>query len=438
VITRRGALGFAAALGAGVAFDHAALGLGRTPLKGSLEMALPFALRSLDPHDPTDPVAALFGGAVFDTLVTQDKRGFFPVLAEALPEREAGATMLRLRPGLRTAKGKWLDAKDVIASLKRARARGAGPLLDPIGDPTPHPKDTRAVFFPKAPSSMAVLTALVSPLCAIVPRDFNPREPDGTGAFSASLAAGVLTLARNESAAMGPSFLDSLIVREAPSLRESLRGFEVGRGDVCWLGTGLFGGRANVESFDLGAVAHVALVASASAGPLARPGALQKLVAELPRQALSHLGLGSLAAGSSNASYDGAPIELWVEPSPYLQEIAEAIADVLSQKDHEVTIKNGSRDEVAQKRTQGGGLSLSLIRPIANAAGGLAWLEEPSRAAALLKAGKGASPREATKGLRVAVVGELRVAGGKTGDLKLLASERGGWDLAKSFMKKRV
>jgi peptide/nickel transport system substrate-binding protein len=434
VIDRRELLLGAAGLASGLGLWRSAWALGRTPLKGAIELALPFSLRSLDQHDPTDPMAAMFGGALFDTMVTQEKRGFFPALAEELPKRDAGATMLRLRPGLRTAKGKALDAKDVIASLKRARARGAGPLLDPLGDPTTNPKDPRVVYFPKAPSSMAVLLALVSPLTAIVPRDFNPREPDGTGPFGASFAGGAHTLTRNESAAMGASFLESLTVRESPGLRESLRGFEVGRGDLSWLGTGLFGGRANVEAFDLGAVAHVALVAPAGGG-LGRAGALQRLLDDVPRQALGHLGLGALPAGSSNAGYDGAPIDLWVESSPYLVEVAQAIAEALSQKDHEITVRKTSREDVAQKRGRDG-LTLGVIRSIGSAAAGLGWLEEPSRAAALLKTGK-TSPREAARGLRAAVLGELRFAGGKTGDLKVVAADGGGWDLGRSFMKKK-
>ncbi|MBL8741032.1 MAG: hypothetical protein JNK04_08065 [Myxococcales bacterium] len=377
----------------------------------------------------------MFGGAVFDTMVTQDKRGFFPALAEELPRRDAGATMLRLRPGLRTARGKPLDAKDVIASLRRARARGAGPLLDPLGDPTTNPKDPRVVYFPKAPSSMAVLLALVSPLTAIVPRDFDPRQPDGTGPFGVTLAGGTLTLSRNENAAMGASFLDALTVREAPGLRESLRDFEVGRGDLCWLGTGLFGGRTNVESFDFGGVAQVAMVA-ASGGTLGKAGALQRLLDDVPRQALAHLGLGGLAAGSGSVTYDGPPIDLWVEPSPYLVEIAQAVAEALSQKDHEITVRKTSRDDVAQKRGRDG-LTLCVVRSISSPAAGLAWLEEPSRAAALLKGGK-ASPRDAGRGLRAAVLGELRVAGGKPGDLKLVGADGGGWDLARSSLKRKA
>ena len=222
---------------------------------------------------------------------------------------------------------------------------------------------------------------------------------------------------------MGASFLDALTVREAPGLRESLRDFEVGRGDLCWLGTGLFGGRTNVESFDFGGVVQVAMVA-ASGGTLGKVGALQRLLDDVPRQALAHLGLGGLAAGSGSVTYDGPPIDLWVEPSPYLVEIAQAVAEALSQKDNEITVRKTSRDDVAQKRGRDG-LTLCVVRSISSSAAGLAWLEEPSRAAALLKGGK-ASPREAERGLRTTVLGELRVADRKPEDLKLVGTDKGG------------
>ncbi len=410
--------------------------LGRTPIGGELKLSVPLSLTSIDPHDAGDPLAALFAPLLFDTLVIHDKRGFTPGLLEALPEREAGATMMRLRPGLFSARGRALFAVDVLASLRRARARGAGPLLDPLGDPKPHPKDPRALFFTNATPN-ALVRALSSPLTALVPRDFDPQRPDGTGAMRATFGARTLTLQRNEQAALGPSFLATIALSEAPSLRESLRDFEVARTDLGWLGTGLFGGRTGVSSFDFGAVAQIVLVASSSAGSLARAGALQRLVDDIPRQALSHLGLGALPAGSSSASYDGSPIDLWVEPSPHWLEIAQAVAESLSKSGHEISVRKASRAEIERKRARESVLSLAIARPIGSVAAGLAWLEDPARAASFLKAEKAGAPRQVGRELRVAVLGELRVAGGKIDALKLVAAERGGWDLGASSIRKR-
>jgi len=434
-----------ALLGAGVAAGLAAWAgpahaLGRTPLAGTFTMSLPWSLRSIDPHDFTDPLAALFAAAIFDTLVTHDKRGFLPGLAAVLPQREAGGTIVRLRPGLRTAAGKALDARDVVASLNRARAHGAGPVLEGLTAPIPSPKDPLAVMFVNANPS-AVIRALSSPLCAIVARSFDPQQPDGTGAFAATLGAGKLVLNRNLHAAMGPSFLDALAVKESSDMRDMFRDFEVGRDHIGWLGTGLFQGRSDAEKFDLGSVGTFVLAASAKAGALAKPGALQKLVDDLPRAALGHLGLGALPAGSTSVSYDGPPIDLWVEASAHPIEIGEAIAGVLSRRDHQVVVRKGSRDEIAARRKRGEAmLSLHVLRPLGSAAAGvplgagLAHLDDPSRSGA---APTGASLREMARGLRVAVLGDLRVAGGKTTSFVLKPSERGGWDLGSSAVKRK-
>lgn len=432
--TRRRALaaGLASALALGA---PRALGLGRTPLTGALSFGLPWLLRAIDPHDPQDPVAALFGSALFDPLYQAKRRGVVPALAAAPPTREAGATTLRLRPGLRTARGKALDARDVIASLKRARARGAA--LEAAVEPSPHPKDPLALFFPKATPAQ-VLGALSSPLTAIVPRDFDPARPDGTGAFRATLESRRMILERNENAALGPSFLDVVRVRELSDLRASLREFEVGNDDLGWLGTGLFSSRAGGERFDLGAVGLLVVAATPKAGELARPGAMQRLADSLPGPAIGHLGLGARPAGAGTGfSYDGPPIELACEGAPHLVEAAQAIADAVGAKDHEVTVRVSTRAEIAARRVRGEALlSLHVLRQNGSFARALAALDDP----ATLKSPPSRptpSPREAAKELRVGVLGELRVFGGKLHDLALVGDERGGWDLGASFMRKK-
>lgn len=432
--TRREALagGLASAL---VMAAPRAFSLGRTPLAGKLSFGLPWLLRAIDPHDPQDPLGALFGAALFDTLYQSKKGGAVPALATGLPTREAGATTVRLRPGLRTAHGKGLDARDVIASLKRARARGAP--LDQALEPSPHPKDGLALFFPKATTAQ-VLAGLSSPLTAIVPRDFDPAKPDGTGAFRATLESKRLTLDRNESAALGPSFLDTIRVREVPDLRASLREFEVGTDDLGWLGTGLFSSRAGGERFDLGAVGLLAVAATSKAGDLAKPGAMQRLADALPDPAIGHLGLGARPSGGGGGfSYDGPPIGLACEGSPHLVETAQAIADAIGSKDHEVTVEIATRSEIAARRARGDALlSLHVVRADGNLARALAGLDDP----ATLKTPPtklAANPREAAKSLRVGVLGELRVFGGKLHELALVADTRGGWDLGASFMRKR-
>lgn len=426
---RRAFLGALGAAAAALAVADARA-LGRTPLAGRLGFGLPWLLRTIDPHDFQDPLAALFGPALFDTMFRVGRKGPVPVLAAALPTREAGATIVKLRPGLRTARGKPLDARDVMASLRRARSRGAP--FDKAIEPAAHPKDALALFFPKATTAQ-VLAALSSPLSAVAPRDFDPARPDGTGPFRAELEGKRLTLTRNENAAMGPSFLEAIAIRELSDLRTSLREFEVGNDDIGWLGTGLFSARTGAERFDLGAVGLIVLAASSGAGELARPGAVQRLLDALPSPAISHLGLGARPAASGTASYDGPPIDLACDGSPHLLEIAQAIADAVSSKDHEINVKILGRSEIASRRQRGDALlSLHALRDTGSLARALAALDDPSKDPPT----KPASPREAARSLRVGVLGELRVSGGKLKNLALAADERGGWDLGASFLRK--
>src|SRR5262249_52562806 len=131
--------------------------------------------------------------------------------------------------------GSALDARDVVSSIARASKAGAASFLARFGTPTVSPGDALSVVFPKG-DRVAVARALASPLTAIVPRGFDPRKPDGTGAFSATLTGGSLLLARNLSAARGASFLESITVTKAPDLTTSLRDFEAQKDDLGWNG----------------------------------------------------------------------------------------------------------------------------------------------------------------------------------------------------------
>ena len=108
----------------------AALGLGRTPLGGTLRLALPFGSPELDPQTSDEPLAALLGPAVADTLFALGADGRpYPALAAAMPEPNAGGRVV-LRPGLVTARGKKLDARDVVlhSAVRRSSARHAAEL----------------------------------------------------------------------------------------------------------------------------------------------------------------------------------------------------------------------------------------------------------------------------------------------------------------------
>lgn len=442
-VDRRRFLSLAAAGALGLALDREARAMGRTPLGGRLSLHVPWPTGSIDPHDLRDPLAALFASAAFDPLCGLDAAGApYPALAATLPTREAGQTVVRLREGLRTARLTGLDARDVVFSIERARARGASAILADLPRPVPHKGDPLAVVFGNA-DPLRLARALASPLTAIVPRRFTPASPDGTGAFRADVSSAGLILSRNLAAARGPSFLDAIDVLPAEDLKRSLRAFEAERDDLGWLGLGLHDARKGAVRFDLGRAAWVVLVTGPDAGAL--PGQAQRLVDAIPPERLAHLGLGPLPAASGDPAWSGPPAELLVdESSPHLVEVARAVAPVLSAAGHEITLTPVPRDAVRRRLKGKPALAIDLVRPLGpsslHALIALGTAEDPARGRDLARSpprvGPGASARSLTGLLRVGVLGDVRVAGGQMPDLALMRSPHGdGWDLGASFKR---
>jgi peptide/nickel transport system substrate-binding protein len=444
-IERRALLAGLGALAGAAATARVAAAMGRTPLGGHVTFHVPWPTGTLDPHDLRDPMAALFGAAVVDPVYALDALGApYPTLAASMPAREAGETVVRLREGLRTARLAALDAHDLFFSVERARARGASAVLADVPKPLLRKGDPLAVVFGTAdPAHLA--RALASPLCALVPRRFNPAAPDGTGAFRADVSPSGLSLTRNLGAARGPAFLDAIEVAPAEDLKTSLRAFEAERDDLGWLGMGLHDGRKGAARFDLGRAAWVVLLAGPDAGPAATPGVAQRLADAIPPERLAHLGLGQLPPAVGDPAWPGPPAELLVDDaSPHLVEVARAVAPVLSSPGHEITVTPVPRAEIARRRARGKAtLAVELVRPVApgphHAMIALATAEDPARGRDVARTpyrGPAAPARTLTGLLRVGVLGDVRIAGGVIPDLFLARSPSGeGWDLGASFRR---
>ena len=446
MISRRRFLAAMAAFAGASAIGREASALGRTPLGGRIAMHVPWPTVGIDPHDLRDPTAALFAAAIADTIFAVDPGGpAYPTLAAAMPSREGADTLVHLREGLRTARGVALDARDLIASIERARTRGAASVLAQVPRPVVHKKDPLAVAFgPIDPQFLA--RALASPLCALLPRRFDPGAPDGTGAFRADISASGITLTRNLLAARGASFLDEIVIAPAGDLKTSLRSFEAETDDLGWLGLGLHDGRAGAVRMDLGRVAWIVLVTGPEAGSAGLPGAAQRLVDALPPERLAHLGIGALPAASGDPAWSGPPTDLLVDDaSPHLIEVARAVAPILSRPGHEVTALPVARAEIARRRARGKAtLAIEIVRAVGptplHTLFSLATAEDVTRGRDLgrsppkgLTAG---SARQLTGGLRVGVLGELRIAGGAVPDIVFARAPGGeGWDLGASFRR---
>lgn len=445
-LPRRAFLGGAGALLGAAALPEGARAMGRTPLGGRLSMHLPWPTSSLDPHELSDPAAALFAPAIADSLYGLDASGNpYPTLASALPSREGDGAVVRLREGLRTARLLKLDGRDVVSSVERARARGAAAALADIPRPERHPRDPLAAVFPRADPAR-VARALASPMVALLPRAFDPAAPDGTGAFRADVGPGQITLTRNDVAARGAAFLDAIEVIRSEDLTTSLRAFETERDDLGWLGAGLHTNRRGAVRFDLGIAGWIVLTTGPDAGLFGQPGVAQRLVDALPPERLAHLGLVGLPRAHGDPAWGGPPAPLLVDESAaHLVEVAEAVAPILSRPGHEVTAEPVARAELGRRRARGKAtLAIELVRPLGPGPLGallaLATADDRSRALDLARhpprLAPGAAPRSLTATLRLGVIAEVRIAGGVLPDVALARAAGGeGWDLGATFRR---
>jgi peptide/nickel transport system substrate-binding protein len=405
------------ALLAALALSVPAAALGRTHYGGRLRLKLPWPVRGgLDPHAIDDALAALVSSAVFDSLYARDASGrSYPTLASGLPERTAKGTRLALRPGLTTASGHALDARDVLWSLTRARQYSALGLLERFGDPRLEPSEPLTLIFPDAePAELA--DALARPVTAILPRHFTRFRPDATGAFDAVPSGDKLLLRRNLRAARGPGFLDAIEVSQASDLADALRSFEADAADVGWLGAGYHRPRPAALRLEAGLFGWVVLRTGVHAGAWAAPGVAQRLLDAITPARLSHLGLRGLEPSNGVPAWGGPPAELLVpEDSPHLQEIGRALAALFTQPGHEVRALSKPRQELAARRSNGGyALLLDFVRSLgptpADTVLALLTAADPNLARRPPRTRTG-DARQLGQTLPLGVVGELHISG---------------------------
>jgi peptide/nickel transport system substrate-binding protein len=404
---------------------------------------MPWPVSSIDPHRIDDATAAFFGDSLFDTLYARGDSGeIVPSLADADPQPEAASLRVSLRLGLRFASGAPLDARAAAAALARARSRDAFAWLADV--PAPHVEKNSLVFALR--DGRKLVRALASPLAAIVSPRFSPERPDGTGPLRAEIQPGAMVLTRNTLAPTGPAFVDSIEARRASDLVTSLRAFESGADDVGWLGSFLHEPRAGARSFDAGAVCWAILRTGRDAGPLDTRGTAQALADGVPHAALASLVVGP-PWEQGPAQWTGGPSDLLVrEDAPWLVELARSFAAALSSPAHEVSARALPATEIFQRRaTRAFALMLDVARPAGpgalGAIIGLAIADDPAAAAALVRHPPrgNVAPRTATRTMRLGIVGEVRLQGGRAPDVVLPPSPWGrGLDWGSAFRLRRM
>lgn len=390
--------------------------LGRVPYGGTLRMKVPWPIGAFDPHALDDAAAALFGAAIADALYALDARGRpYPTLARGMPVATARGTRVTLRPGLVTARGRRLDARDVVWSLERSARRAGLALLAPFERPRRDRSDELSIVVPRADPA-ALASALASPVTALLPRGFSRLRPDGTGAFRAEPSLGQLRLERNPNAARGAAFLDRIDVTQAADLADALRAFESGDSDVGWLGNGLHQPRPGAVSFSAGLFGWAVLHTGRDAGDWSAPGVAQRLLDAIAPARLSYLGLGGLPEPSGDSGWGGAPCNLLVRSgSPHLLEIGQALAALFSRPSHEVRLHAEPAASFAARRRDGRyALMLDFVRTLGPPGPDtlLALLTAADPALARRPPRLGArSAREIARTLPLGVVGELSIFG---------------------------
>ncbi len=409
-----------------------ALARGRQPVGGRASLRVPWPLASLDPHRLDDVACAIFGSAVFDSLYAFEGHRVVPALAESLPEAASGAARVRLRAGLATATGRPILARDVIASIGRARAADGRAWLADVS--VPRRVDDTTLSFPGADATK-LASVLASPLCAIVANNFSADRPDATGSFAVSRRDGGLQLVRNARAAQGPSLLDEVAVRAAADLADSLRAFEAGTDDVGWLGSGLHEPRAGSRPFEAGAVGWSLLRTGRDAGSWNMPGVAQRLANGIQPSQLAHLAPGAAWSVEPDQGWGGSPCDLIVrDDAPYLVELARTVAAALSRAGHEVTARPIGASQFHQRRAaKSYVLAIDAARPFApgllGALAALATSDDPELAPDAVRHPPRVSDmpaRTIARTLRVGVLGEIRVQGGRVPDLALALAPGGG------------
>ena len=415
-------------------------------------MRIPWPLGAIDPHRLDDVAAAVFGDALFDTLYARDETGaIVPSLAESDPDADAGGVRVTLRRGLLSAHGRPIDARDVVLSLARARALAARAWLADIPPPRIDKDRLTIRFAMRDPTRLA--RALSSPLTAIVPTSFAPERPDGSGPFRAEARGETLVFTRNPVAARGAAALDEMVVRPAADLSDSLRWFESGADDIGWLGSGLHQPRRGSQPFDAGSVGWAVLRTGRDAGAAwDAPGVAQSLCDAVPQSALASLEMGpsspNVPTTGPRGGWGGAPCELLVrDDAKWLIELARVIAATLSSPTHDVTPKPVPSAEFAQRRAMRGfTLALDVVRrfgpgPVADLAA-LSTADDPATAVDVVRhAPKGGALtlRAFTQLMRLGIVGEIRVQGGRVADLVLpLSSAAPGIDWGAAIRPRRA
>jgi len=180
---RRGGLSFLRPLKVVVVAVALSVGCAQAPPVQSLRMAYPHELVTMDPHAHADAVTRLVMAAVYESLVRfEPGLPVRPELADRWTTPDDVTWQIHVRDGVFFHDGSRLTPEDVVASIERARMIGIlGHDLDEIKQLRVLEGDERTIEITTTKPAPLLLTRLET--VAIVPRDFDPSNPVGTGPY---------------------------------------------------------------------------------------------------------------------------------------------------------------------------------------------------------------------------------------------------------------
>lgn len=202
-------------------------GEGAQPRRGG---ALQVAMVGGGSSDSIDPHFGIFGlidqartRNLYDTLVDAGRDGAPELrLAETMePNADATVWTIRIRDGVTFHNGRPVTADDVAASIRRATGPDAGSAIawGAIDRKGIRKRDARTVEVPfDTPNSILLENLAALGMASIVPADFDPKKPVGSGPFAyESFTAGERSVfTRNGDYWDGDVYPDSLEIIDMP------------------------------------------------------------------------------------------------------------------------------------------------------------------------------------------------------------------------------
>ena len=153
------------------------------PAPKTLRMVYPHELVTLDPHAHRDLVTRTVLSAIYEGLVRFDPGvPVRPWLADRWTNPDQRTWWIHVRQGVLFHDGRPVTPSDVVASIERARSSGAfGGELEDIETVRELENQSGMVEIRTTAPSPLLLANLQ--MVAVVPRDFDPSVPVGTGPY---------------------------------------------------------------------------------------------------------------------------------------------------------------------------------------------------------------------------------------------------------------